>query len=647
MYEEKDLPKKKKDIKSKGRFFAKEKKMPKEKNEKVIKVAEEEQQTKDVSTTTSKTEKKVIGLKTDWISIFVKLAVFLLIFFLIIFVVTKIRQAFSGNRFEDNLEKMKEVAYVYYKVESHRPIELNEEVTMTLEDMENGSLIEELKNDKNEVCSKEYSYVSLVKETEENYDLNVYLSCGGKAQNATYDVTFKEENPSVDTPTTEKEKTTLYELKRNVTTHSKYSCPDGYLASGRYCIKPNVTKVLNATPIYQVTPERDTTARYKTSDTEFIYADPILLVDNDNYTCPSGYELNGTRCVKYGNVKTKKETTYTCPNGGTPSGKKCLFTTYTNYTEEKLYCTSGKLVNKKCYVTKSYSVKCITGKKDEARNACYTTYTAEKELTDWLFDGKVTYSESKTLHESDTVSYEVDEYLDNGKVRYNKYIRKYERVCDDDDELKGSTCRHYDSDYEKKYCSGEYSLTSDGTECYTYKDAKTKDIKGTYTCPDGYSKRGSGEKATCVRYENAVKTVNENPYCTSGYDLTSNGQCVKTVAATVKKNEEYVCPTGYTQRGTGKNTVCYKKTTTDAYYYCTNPNATLKGNRCVVPEITQFKGYRCPLGYTNSGSQCIDTNGKDYIYATETSGDSSSEEIIWSKNKDVAGWTWTGAIKEE
>ncbi len=592
----------------------------------------------------NKKNQKVIGFKTDWVSILVKLGLFLLVAFFIIFIVTKIRQGFGGNSFTKNLEKMKEVAYIYYKVDTHRPLSSNEEVTMTLKDMEDANLIKELKDSKNNVCSKEYSYVSLTKKTEENYDLNVYLSCGGESQSGVYEVTYKDGNPESENPTT----TTLYELKRNVTTNSKYSCPEGYLNAGKYCVQLNQTDIKAGVPIYRIIPERDTVATFKRSDTEYVYADPILISNPNNYKCPSGYTLINNKCVYYTNAKVKNNTSYSCPNGGTLTGTKCMFTTYTNYNDEQAYCKQGRLVNNdECYVTKEYSVRCINGKKDSSRNSCYTTYTASKELSDWLFDGKVTYSSSKNVKDTDTVMYEYDYDLENGKVVYKRYIRKYIKVCDEDDVLSGNICKHYDTSYLEKYCTGNYDLNSDQTECYTYMDASYKHTNGTYTCPQGYTKKGSGANSTCYKYENAVKTTTPTYSCSSGYDLTKDNQCVKTINATPVTEENYECPSGYTKKGSGKNTICYKKTSTESYYYCSNVSATLKGNRCYIPSKTEFLGYRCPNGYENSGSQCVDVNHTNTIYATETDGTNTTEETIWSRSKEVDGWTWTGNTKEE
>ena len=241
--------------------------------------------------------------------------------------------------------------------------------------------------------------------------------------------------------------------------------------------------------------------------------------------------------------------------------------------------------------------------------------------------------------------YEIDEDLGNGYIRYSKYIRKYIKVCDGDDVLTGSICKHYDKSYEENYCTGEYDLSSDKTVCYTYVDASYRDIK-TYTCPQGYTKKGSGSNITCYKYENAVKQEAKEYYCSGKYDLTADNKCVYSIDATVKHEENYACPDGYTARGTGKNTVCYKKATTESYYYCTNSEATLSGNRCIIPEKTEFKGYRCPNGYTLTGTKCVNDKATERIDATKSQRVAAETQTIWSRTSNVKGWSWTGRTKE-
>lgn len=639
MYEEKEPLKKEKVKKEKkeSKFFQK-----KEKKEKVVKQKIKKEKTKNESNDTENKTKKIISFKADWTSILVKFGVFLLVAFFVIFGVTKIKGIGSKDTFTNNMEKMKEVAYTYYKVETHRPLLVNEEVSMKLEDMVEGSLIQELKVNKN-VCSKEYSYVSMTKESDEKYILTVYLSCGGEAKSASYDVIYKANNNDKE----DSDKSILYELERTVTTNEKYSCPEGYFNAGKNCVSESYTKTISATPKYRVIPEKNTAARYKASGYEYEYVDAIITNTDLSYKCSSGYDLVGDKCLKKMEPNYRTNSSYSCPNGSTPSGSRCLYTTQVSYSDEQAYCSKGHLINgNSCYIRKDYSVKCLTGKKDSSLNSCYTTYTAQKELSDWLFDSKVTYSSNYDPKDTETVMYEFDYENTNGKYVYKKYIKKYIKTCDEGDQISGNVCRHYDESYQNRYCSGDYHLANDKSECYTITSAKYRDIKGVYSCPSGYSKKGSGLSTICYKYETATKTTEKTPYCVAGYDLTQDNQCVKTVAATRVESEMiYTCPSGYAKRGNGAATTCYKKTTTDSYYYCTNNEATLTGTRCIIKAKTSFTGYSCPSGYTLYGSTCYQET-RDHILATVNDGVTNTKEVIWSKEKDLAGWTWTGNTKE-
>lgn len=666
MYEEKEPVKKVKKEKKSNKFFhdiklkekvdkvkektkKREKKIPKEPKEKKIKeVTQKLEKTENLEKT------KVIGFKPDFISILIKFGIFLLIAFIVIFAVTKIRLGSDRKSFADNMEKMKEVSYTYFKAEKNRPSLVEDEVDMTLDDMVKGSLIKELKDKKGNVCSRDYSYVSMIKKSSEDYEMTVYLSCAGEAETATYNITYPSSNnddDQKDSDDTKKDnKTMYYELQRTVTTDEAYSCPSGYTLNGTYCEK--AAETISATPVYKVTPEKNTKASYKSSRAEYEYTDPIIITKENVLKCSSGYTLENGKCVKETSVKYKTNYTYSCPNGGTPSNGRCLFTTNTDYKDTKAYCSKGRLINgDECYVTKDYSFKCLTGKKDSTKHSCYTTYAAKTELSDWLFDSKVKYSKSTNVDrlETEKIRYEFDYYDENSKKNvYKKYIRKNVKVCDDDDILSGSTCKHYDGSYIEKYCTGDYELTSDKKECYTIKDASYRDIKGSYTCPTGYRKKGTGDNASCYKYENATKTGNQTAYCSYGYELTKDNRCLKTESAILIDEENtYSCPEGYLKKGKGENTQCYRKTTTEAYYYCTNSKATLSGDRCIVPSVTTFVSYRCPSGYKKSGNQCVKSSSTtNRVKATKKEA-TSTTETIWSKEKEMDGWTWTGNTKEE
>ena len=599
-----------------------------------------EPETVEVTKENATETKKVIGLKADWVSILVKFFVFLLVAFLFIFIITKLRNWGNQNTFSNNIEKMREAAYLYFKEENHRPILDNESVRITLGDMIEAKLITELKENKT-VCSQDYSYVDLTKKEQNHYDMNVYLTCGGEAKEGNFDVTYKDGSAIATT--------TLYELKRTVKNKNQYSCPSGYILDGKRCLGKESVVTVSANPIYRIIPRTEFSADYKAPMYSYEYVNPIQTTSEESYHCSSGYELYYDKCVKKGKVYSKTVTSYDCPKGSVLEGSLCVYKTSATYNDEIAYCSKGSLINgHECYVKKPYMVRCSHGSYDSLSKSCYTTYSASKELSDWMFDGKVTYSSRTKLKDTDKIRYEYDYEKENGSIVYRKYIRKYLSKCDVGDELFGHICRHYDASYIEKYCSSNYHLNSSQTECYTLTEARYKNSVGVYSCPDGYKRSGSGASSYCYKYEKGTKKTSQEKYCLSGYDLTSENECVKTIEAI--KNDQtivYSCPAGYESKGKGSQMTCYKKTASEAYYYCRDSSLKLEGNVCVRSEKTIFRGYYCPKGYTLSGSTCFKTVRDDSILATKNTSDTSETEIIWSKEKDLDGWTWTGKTKQE
>lgn len=636
MYEEKEPKKKEKKEKAKKVYTEKNiKSKVKQTKEEKKESAKEETTKKDTKTTN-----KVMSFKADWTGIFIKFAIFLLIAFFIIFAVTKIKNL-TGSSFAKNLNKMKEAATKYFDEENNRPSSLDEEISLSLEDMINSNMIYELK-DKGSVCSKEYSYASLTKKENEKYNLEIYLTCGGKSEKVNYDLNYNEEAKD------ETEKTTLYELQRTVK-KDKYTCPEGYLVAGKYCVGEKTTETIAATVKYNVTPERNTPAIHKSSTYSYEKIYPEVTTTLNSYTCPEGYIKNGDKCEKYLEAQVKNVKSYTCPSGSVLSGSLCVYTATPTKSDNSVYCKTGTLVNgNSCYVAKNAYVKCSTGSYDRNNNTCYTKYVATKSLSDWLFDSQVTYKASVTLKNTTTTKYEKVGTDNNGYNIYKKYIKKYVANCNDGDELVGNSCRHYDSSLEQKSCATGYTLNKDKTECYKLTKAINKSTATKYTCPNGYKKKTIDGEVSCTRYVASTKQTIKKYTCTKGYELTSDNECVKTTEAT-KVDEEisYSCPEGYTKKGSGDKTRCYKKVSTADYYYCANKSATLSGTRCIIPAKTRSIKYTCPSGYKLSGTTCYKETRKESILAEVNDPNVEQTETIWSKEKDVEGWTFTGNTKEE
>ena len=602
-------------------------------------LSEEEMLKQEIDEETKKMEehdkkKKEFTFKADWTSILVKFGIFVLVIFALIFVYRQISTLFNRDTFSNNIVKIKDAAFNYYKFPNNRNIANDETLTMTLDEMKDLGIINNLKVN-GDSCSGRYSFVDLTKkDNNENYDLHVYLSCGGKSEEKNFDISYNEEKHE------EESKQLLYEQTRTVKDKAHYECPEGYTNLGPYCYGDKIVETINASPVYRVVPSSDTRANYKAQGYSYQYADPIVSKDESKLSCSTGYNLINGKCVKEYDASKNTSKEYSCDENSVLTGTYCMYETSVDITNSQAYCATGALaLDGKCHLKKNYNISCVTGYKDSSMNSCYTKYNATKILSDWLFSTK-TYNKGKNTA---LVMYE-ETSDSNGRTIYNKYIKKYIYECDNDDELVGTICRHYDEDYIKKSCSDGYHLSSDGKECYKVTNPKYKTVKTTYTCPSGYTRSGYGDNIKCVKYVKAnIKEINKYS-CSNGYTLTSNNKCVKEMEPTITDNDIYTCPEGYTKTSSGSSTRCYKKTTTDAYYYCSNQEATLVGDRCVIEAKTYFVKYNCPSGYSINGSICVRNKGRETMDATYVNGGERTE-TIWSSTQNLVGWTYTGNTK--
>ena len=123
MYEEKEPVKKEKKVKEKkekteNKFFQK----------KTVDLKEKKEKKATETTDKKKPSLKILSFRADYVSVLIRFGLFLIVAFIVIFVVTKIQNLGKGQTFAENIEDMKEVAEVYYKVATHRPLYVNEEV---------------------------------------------------------------------------------------------------------------------------------------------------------------------------------------------------------------------------------------------------------------------------------------------------------------------------------------------------------------------------------------------------------------------------------------------------------------------------------------------------------------------------------------
>ncbi len=580
--------------------------------------------------------------------------------FAFIFISTKMNQSSENKVFEKNFETLKTSAYKYFK-ENEKPEEINEEFNITLQDLIDEDFIKPLTDKKGNVCDSDNTTVTLTKKTKTKYDLVAHLDCNQKEEDKSFSLTYSNTNSSSSSSKNENDKTIYYKLQKEVTTDNyQYSCPDGYTLNGKYCYGKSST--LTATPVakYKTTSAKTTKATYKKPQDEYEYVEYIEMPTEVSYKCSdSKATLVGDKCIITKEASMKEDATYECMEG-TLEGDKCVISTNATKVDYKYTCPSGKLFNNtQCKLTRDYSssYSCPSDYPNRDGDRCYYSERAERDWGEWHFSSRKTYT--REMEDTETKKYElVDSYEGaSGRTRYvyKVYTRAKEYVCYENNgeevELKGSRCYYYTDGYEDKRCPSGYDLSDDETECVKLINATKKKTTVTYTCSEGYKKSGSGSKTTCEKYTDAKKVVTTKPVCTSGYTSKENSDgtysCVKELNATkIDSTIEYVCPTGYEKKGTGKNTKCYKKTTTEGYYYCKNSEATLENDQCVVEAKTELIGYKCPSGYDLNGDKCVKVLAGDKVKATKTNDPDINITYKWSDKKSEAGWTFTGETKE-
>lgn len=622
--------------------------------------------TKDkvVKTDQEKKERQKISLPTfhlnvNFKSALKKFGILALCVFAFIFISTKMSQGSENKVFEKNLETMKTSAYKYFK-ENERPSEVNEEYNITLQELIDEDFIKPLTDKKGNICDSDNSTITLTKKTKTKYDLVAHLNCNEKEEDKSFSLTYSS-NSSNTSNKTEDGKTIYYKLQKEVTTDNyQYSCPDGYTLNGKYCY--GKAQTLTATPVakYKTTAAKTTKATYKKPTDEYEYVEVIETTTDVSYKCSdSNATLVGDKCVITKEATMRENKNYECTEG-TLEGDQCIISTNATKVDYKYTCPSGKLFNDtQCKLTRDYysSYSCPSDYPNRDGDRCYYSEKADRDWGEWHFTSRKTYN--REMDDTDSKKYElVDTYeVSNNKMRYvyKVYSRSKEYVCYEDDnddvELKGSRCYYYTDSYEDKSCPSGYDLSDDETECVKLINATKKKAKVTYTCPSGYTKKGSGSNTTCIKKVDAKELVTFTPTCSSSYTVKQNTDgsysCTKeTNAIKIDSTIEYVCPTGYEKKGSGSKTQCYKKTTTEGYYYCKNTEARLEGEQCITDAKTELIGYKCPSGYDLNGNTCVKVLKEDKVKATQTNNPDIDITYKWSDKKTESGWTWTGETKE-
>jgi len=114
----------------------------------------------------------------NWLSLFIKVTVFVVVVLLAIWLVAKITRKEKGLSFEENNLKFQDASIEYFR--KNLPEE-NEKITVTLKQLINWDYTQELKNEKGKSCDKKNSK-SQIELAEDYYSIKSELICGSESQ---------------------------------------------------------------------------------------------------------------------------------------------------------------------------------------------------------------------------------------------------------------------------------------------------------------------------------------------------------------------------------------------------------------------------------------------------------------------------------
>ena len=515
----------------------------------------------------------------------------------------------NNQIFADNIDRMKDVARTYYTVE-RLPQSINESKSLTLREMIDQNMILPLMDSNGKYCNEDKSYIQITK-YENEYVIKAYLSCSDKTDYVIehfgcYDICSDKCKPSSTVVTSKKTYTTK---KQNTTTTKK-----------------KVTTTKN-NGIYEYKFSKDNCSQKL-----------------DKYTCPSGYTLTGTKCIKNNaSVVTHnaepKNTTVTSTDK--KNSVAYLKTTTSNVSAVKTVKNTTLSATKTATTTKKGAVV--------VKKASYVTYkvvekfdviTATKiATTKWAYDYTLVSSKGGLAYTNDT------EKL----VRVEAW---QEPTC--------STCFTYVDRYKYYHYSKSttYSYNCDKFAGYSLYNTKycRKSLGTEKSCPSGYVDTGSNCKKeeivgyNCDKYGKDYTLSNDKKYCTK---TTYSYSCPKGTPKAgdntkcVVSEEAYSCPAGTTKTNDPK--VC-KKTKQDVIYSCDKYGKDYKlssdNKTCTKTTTTNKTVYSCDKygkGFVLNGTKCVKTvNSTDTKNATANYKTTCKKEYKWSTSPSLNGWTYTG-----
>lgn len=467
--------------------------------------------------------------------IIIAIVVILLIVFLLlaIFPTKRDLNPLYQDIFRNNLNSMRTSGEKYFTNE-RLPKELNESIRMTLQEMLDKKLLLPFTDKNGKACDTTKSYVEMTKK-ETEYEMKVNLSCDDEEAYIIDHLGCDDKCIALGTcNATRKE----YEFQRQVEKQEfeRYSCPSGYTLSGSLCVR-NVTKTstINAVKIYK---------------TNTIQKDPKITKTTENV---------------YNYLYTKTEKYYEdVPNKDMPIIQK----TYDNIVGYK-------------------TVVACQGYKYFVDSTTSTIYQGG-ELT-------LVGTKSMTYVPNDTTTYHYEVIgmdFDHCSVCTKKpvyLVKVYKRTAN----------------VVQVKSNGELNVTC------ANKTSTSIPIYGLKMTFKGYVTDRIEKTRTAEKW---AATNNDQTLISQGYKYTGTSKIVDTVEKTKTS-----CDAGFTYNATSK--------------------------KCEKQEKV-FERYSCESGYKLSGSVCKKTyTAVEKINATRHYKKVYVLEYKWSESKTLEGWTATGRTR--
>ena len=520
--------------------------------------------------------------RINWIKIGIEvLAVFVFILLLVWLFPFGSKKNNNGSDFGDNFDSFRESARSYYTTKNLP----EDSEKLTLQQLIDKKVVKKLYDKTGKACDTEKSYTRITKISDNEYQLRVDLTCGNESDYVLETLKFETKDDNKNTADNNNTNNNNNNTNNN---NNKNSYNSNTIAK---------TKL--------------TQYRYYKKEIEKV----------TTYKCENGYILDGKTCVKAADNKVQSTNKYSEEKTLTMEATKVTGGTKTTYAEviitngnPQYFCEKGTIgADNKCHVTDTTYINAESrlsscGSYQESGSVCIEHYrrdvgatTSEKVYGEYTYTGSIDVTSQK--NSTDTT----------------KYVPKGQYVA--------NACT-------KPGCIN--------VEVHYKYDVYTRSVTNKETCPSG----GNPSGGRC--YVDDTRTHNRTTeyYCKDG-STPVNKQCPvpvdKPFDPKVTYTKNYECPKGYDSKGSGASMVCYKNTTADDTFYCSDSSYTLDKakNICYKKVPKELIGHDCPVGYTLNTADNMCYGSKERIPAKKWTVCTIITSYTWNSKTVLEGWTRT------